>query len=94
MVYTPQLYPVKDRLGNRRYAGIQYDEIDKTYIGSIKCYKGTIIGMGVAETPYEAAANAAIDLDARKDEQRNKVSTWYRNSLQDIPSITRTPEKE
>ena len=28
VTYTPQLYPVKDSIGNRYYAGIQYDEIE------------------------------------------------------------------
>ena len=67
MTYTPQLCPVKDSIGNRYYAGIQYDEIDGTYVGSIKNHRGVIIGLGEAETPYEAAANAALNLDARKE---------------------------
>jgi len=61
---TPQLYPVKDSIGNRYYAGIQYDEIDGTYVASIKNQRGVIIGLGEAETPHEAAANAALNLDA------------------------------
>ena len=66
VIYTPQLYPVKDSIGNRYYAGIQYDTISQTYVGSIQNFKGVIIGLGEAETPYEAAANAALNLDARK----------------------------
>jgi len=61
---TPHLYPVKDSIGNRYYAGIQYDEIDGTYVASIKNQRGVIIGLGEAETPHEAAANAALNLDA------------------------------
>jgi hypothetical protein len=66
VTYTPQIYPVKDSIGNRYYAWIQYDEIDATYVGSIKNHRGVIIGLGEAETPHEAAANAALNLDARK----------------------------
>jgi hypothetical protein len=65
--YTPQLYPVKDSIGNRYYAGIQYDEIDGTYVASIKNHRGVIIGLGEGGRPHEAAANAALNLDARRE---------------------------
>lgn len=67
MIDTPHLYPVRDKLGNRHYAGIQYDELDGKYVASITNFKGVIIGLGVADHPGGAAAEAAIDLDARKD---------------------------
>ena len=65
--YTPQLYPVRDRLGNRHYAGVQLDELDGTYVGSIKNYKGVIIGLGEADTPRDAADNAVLNLDSRRE---------------------------
>ena len=79
MRYSPQLYPVKDSIGNRHSAGVQYDEIDGTYVGSIKSYRGVIIGIGEAGTPHEAADNAALNLSARLGEQlnaRKAIVSW------------------
>ena len=74
MKYTPQLYPVRDKVGNRYYAGVQLDEIDGTYVGSIKNYKGVIIGLGEADTPHDAAANAALNLDSRREAIAEQIS--------------------
>lgn len=67
MIYTPQLYPVRDKLGNRHYAGIQFDEIDGNYVGTITNYKGVIIGLGESDHPSGAAQNAVLNLDSRRE---------------------------
>ena len=72
MKYTPQLSPVRDKLGSRYYSGVQLDEADGTYVGAIKNNKGVIIGLGEADTPHDAAANAAVNLDSRREANEGK----------------------
>ena len=85
MTYTPQIYPVQDRLGNIRDAEVQYDTDDNTYVGAIRSqkrvrmfdgsYRGEIIAVGFANTPYEAASNAILNLD----EEIHKTETRLHN---------------
>lgn len=73
MTYTPQIYPVQDRLGNIRDAEVQYDTDDNTYVGAIRSqkrvrmfdgsYRGKIMATGVANTPEAAASNAILNFD-------------------------------
>ena len=76
MTYTPQIYPVQDRLGNTRSAEVQHDGgTDNTYIGVIRSqrrvrmldgsYRGEVIAIGVANTPHEAASDAVLNLDEK-----------------------------
>ena len=76
MTYTPQIYSVRDGIGNTRSVEVQHDKTDNAYVGVIRSqkqvrmldgsYRGEIIALGVANTPHDAAANAALNLDSRK----------------------------
>ena len=70
MKYTPQLLPRIDHIGNTRQVGIQYDNENKVYVGSLRLgtprrmVSGKMIApisaIGEGDTP-NAAADATIE---------------------------------
>jgi hypothetical protein len=73
-MYTPQLYPLKDSIGNVHHVGVVRDSCTGTYVGSI-CegvsvlmlsgrYRQPVVAVGEANTPLEAAKQAMQNYNA------------------------------
>lgn len=79
MKYIPQIYQLKDRLGNTRNVEVSFDKDSKTYVASIcggrfhRMFDGSerqaIVALGASSTPLEAAEKAIEKFNNNRKER-------------------------